>query len=58
MHSFSMLDGGEQHVSHSCCLMTTVNRHYNAQNLTVYNCEFLEMLRHSEGFVVRKLFKM
>jgi hypothetical protein len=31
---------------------------YKAQNLAVYNCEFLKMLRHYEGFVVRKLFKL
>jgi hypothetical protein len=31
---------------------------YNAKNQAVYNCEFLDMLRHSERFVVRKLFKI
>lgn len=31
---------------------------YNGQNLAVYACESLEMLRHEESFVVRKLFKM
>jgi hypothetical protein len=45
------------------CCTTTVNPRYkgpgyNGQNLAVYNCESLEMLRHYEGFVVRKLFKI
>jgi hypothetical protein len=31
---------------------------YNGRNLAVYSCEFVEMLRHCEGFVVRKLFKI
>jgi hypothetical protein len=25
---------------------------YNGQTLAVYSCEFLEMLRHKEGFIV------
>jgi hypothetical protein len=31
---------------------------YNGQNLAVYILEYLGMLRHKEGFVVRKLFKI
>jgi hypothetical protein len=31
---------------------------YNWQNRPVYNCEFLEMLRHYESYVVRTLFKI
>jgi hypothetical protein len=31
---------------------------YNGQNLAVCSCEFLDMLRQYEGFVVRKLFEM
>jgi hypothetical protein len=30
---------------------------FNGQNLAVYNCDFSEMLRNYEGFIVRKLFK-
>jgi hypothetical protein len=37
---------------------STVNALYNEQNLAVYNCEFLEILRLEEGFVVGKLFKI
>jgi hypothetical protein len=36
---------------------STENPRYNGQNPAVHNCEFLEMLRHYDGFVVRKLFK-
>jgi hypothetical protein len=31
---------------------------HNGQNLAVYNCGFLEMLRRYEGFLFRKLFKI
>jgi hypothetical protein len=30
----------------------------NRQNLAVYSCEFLEMLRLEEGFVFRKLLQI
>jgi hypothetical protein len=44
-------------------LTYTVNTHYNGceyneQNLPAHNCEFLGMLRHQEGFGVRKLCKI
>jgi hypothetical protein len=31
---------------------------YYGQNLAVYNCEFLWILRHRRGFVVRQLSKL
>jgi hypothetical protein len=31
---------------------------YKRLNVAVYSCEFLEMLRHPEVFVVRKLFRI
>jgi hypothetical protein len=31
---------------------------YNVQNRAVYDCEYLEMLRRWEGFVVRKILKI
>jgi hypothetical protein len=31
---------------------------YNRQHLAVYNCDFLEMLRHCGDFIVRKLFRI
>jgi hypothetical protein len=34
-----------------------MNPDNNEQNLALYNCEFLEILRHKEGFGVIKLLK-
>jgi hypothetical protein len=36
----------------------TINPRYNEQNLAVCNCEYLQMLKHQEGFVIRELFKI
>jgi hypothetical protein len=36
----------------------TVNSCYNGHNLIVYGSDVLEALRHLEGFVIRKLFKI
>jgi hypothetical protein len=36
----------------------TMDFGYNGQNSAVCNCEFLETLMHTEGSVVRKLFKI
>jgi hypothetical protein len=35
-----------------------VDFRYNVQNLVVYNCEFLKMMKHEEGLVARKLFNI
>jgi hypothetical protein len=37
---------------------STVNPHYNGHNLAVYSWEFLEMLRHYEGFVDSEVFQI